>query len=435
VKSDVSPTLAGAIELAWVAAGHGAAVLAALGGVAILTRLLPPAAYGAFALALAVAILVGLIIFGPVAAAAGRLTLSAVERQEAGAFFQALRATFARRTLLVAAVACVGAPLVLAFARTTEIPLMIATAAFSIFSGATVIAESVLNAARHRRVVAIHKGLQQLLNYVGAALLVGFISDSAALAMAGFMFGALATMVSELIVLRRVFPGLRVPLLKSTAEPWRQDLLAFARPYERWGVFQWLQSTSDRWILAAIAGPREVGIYAVGYQLGYTPLGLLSLLIAQTIEPIIYARAGAGADAERLSAAERLRITAMAAFAALSAVVVTLVALFHETIFRLLLAEPYWSGSFLLPWLAAAAALFGLAQLQSVKWLVRLQPQRMLLPRVAGSLGGVALIAVGAHVAGALGVAIGHVVFSAIFLVWIAALGDSRGRERIDTPR
>jgi hypothetical protein len=60
--------LSGSREVLWIGSGQAGAVLAALAGVTWLTKFLPPGEYGQLALMLTLANLVGLVIFGPLAA-------------------------------------------------------------------------------------------------------------------------------------------------------------------------------------------------------------------------------------------------------------------------------------------------------------------------------------------------------------------------------
>lgn len=415
-----------AIELAWVVTGHGSSVLAALLGLSVLTRFLPPAAYGEFILAMSASALIGLVVFGPVSAAAARLLPGAIEKRQGRLFFTAVREIFVQRVTALTLVIAIITMLLITGGWTAAGMLVASTFVFSILNAGTLILENVLNAGRHRRDVAVHKGMQQCLNYCLAAALVWSWQSSAQTAMVGFALGAALTLMSEVLVVGRRF-GLahaeQEP--EGSNPPWRDAMRAYSKPYERWGVFQWLQATSDRWSLAVLAGSSEVGVYGVAYQLGYTPLGLLAVMTAQVVEPVIYTRAGDGGDAERLHHAERLRRHSMAVFAGLSAVVVGAAFLFHASVYRLLLDEAYWAGSSLVPWLALAAGLFGLGQLQSITWLVRLRPERMLVPRVAASMAGVAFVIVGAGIGGAIGVTVAHVAFSTVFFIWILSLRES----------
>jgi O-antigen/teichoic acid export membrane protein len=96
--------------------------------------------------------------------------------------------------------------------------------------------------------------------------------------------------------------------------------------------------------------------------------------------------------------------------------------LFHELVFRIFVDTAYASASRWLPWMACAAGLFGLAQMQALKWMARLQPQRLQTSRIATSAVSIALVAAGAYIGGASGVVAAQVLSALIFLAWTFAI-------------
>ncbi|HWO87804.1 MAG TPA: hypothetical protein VNL98_01505 [Gemmatimonadales bacterium] len=316
---------------------------------------------------------------------------------------------------------CVAISLTLG-ANPTLALLIATTTVFSIVAGATVVVENALNAARYRREIACFRATQQWLGYALAAALT-WVWPSAATAMLGFAFAALVTAACELALVANRMPTFRRLSDQHTCEPtWVGAIRRYARPYERWAVFQWLQASCDRWLLAGLAAPAEVGAYAAAYQLGYSSIVFLAVCIGQIVEPAIYARAGAVGDPARLDQADRLRRCATLCFGVLAGLCVAAAWRWHEPIVRLLLDPAYRPASGLLPWLASAASLFGLAQLYSIRWLIRLQPERTQPARIFASLLGVLLMAGGAALAGAGGVAAAQVGFSLLYFIWIVAL-------------
>ena len=410
-------------EIAWIGGGQAASVLAALVGLTWLTRFLSPGEYGQLALMLSLANLVGLVMFGPLAAAAGRFLETARERGEHSALLHATARLIAYRGRLFGVGSAVVAILCAAAGFRHAAAFILLASLFAFVWSMTTTFEAILNAGRLRREVAVHRAMQQILNYGLALALVAAWRHSALVAMLGFVAGAAVTAMSEARVLNaRVWRSPRDQANSDSIEEWCARMRAYARPYERWGGPQWLQAASDRWTLLLASGTHDAGLYAVVYQLGYTPLGLLANLLVQTIEPIAFARAGDASTSERLPHAQRLRRTALALFSATAAIAVVIAALLHGFAFRVLVDPAYWPVSPLLPWMALAAGLVGAAQLQAVKWLILLRPERMEKRRILLSAVGVVLIAAGAVIAGPAGVAAAQVVFSLLFLAGMLAL-------------
>jgi O-antigen/teichoic acid export membrane protein len=144
--------------------------------------------------------------------------------------------------------------------------------------------------------------------------------------------------------------------------------------------------------------------------------------MAQTAEPIIFARLGDGSEPARRQEAHRLRVMSMSLYGAIVAAVFVAAFLFHAPLFHWLLAPAYWSVSPLLPWMALAAGIFGVAQLQSVTWLINLDPKRMEIPRIGSAVIGIALVWAGAGFNGILGVVAAQVAYSIVLFVWMGRL-------------
>ena len=411
-------------EVAWIVAGQAGAVSAALAGLTWLTAFLPPAEYGQLALMLSLANLVSLVIFGPLAAAGGRFLEPARERNEHLALLHAIVGLVARRGRLFGLLTLASA-FVCAVAGWRQLAVFIILAALFAFALSMVTTlEAVLNAGRLRREVAVHRALQQFLNYgLALGLAATWTNTGGVAAMLGFCIGATVTACSEIRVLRaRLWPASSERPASAVVGEWRTKVLGYARPYERWGGVQWLQSASDRWALLLTSGVADAGLYAVVYQLGYTPLGLLANLLVQTIEPVAFARAGDASGADRLENAQRLRKRTMILFGGVTLAAVVGAWLLHRIVFHALIDQAYWPVSPLLPWMALAAGLFGAGQLQAVKWLILVRPERMEKPRILLNTLGVVIIGIGAMTGGVTGVAIGQVLSSLLFLAGMAVL-------------
>jgi len=407
-------------EVFLVGLGQAGAVLASLVGLSWLSRFLSPSEYGCFVLATSVANLVGLVFFGPLAAAASRFLEPARERQQHVALLRTLAGLAGARVRRLVLPAAIAALLCALFLSSRAALYVIGSLAFALGYSLTVLLEAILNASRYRGHVAVHRTLQYTLNYGFGLLAAAWIAPTALSVLVGFVAGAGVTAISELRVVRRHLVAAGVHETDpDREETWRLQVVAYARPYERWGGLTWAQQVSDRWALAMLASPFDSGLYAMVYQLGYTPLGLLSVLVAATIEPVIFARAGDGAEPSRQARAHRLRLLSLAMFASVVAVVVVAAFAFHAPLFRVLVDPAYQSVSWLLPWMALAAGIFGIAQLQAITWLIRVEPTRLERPRIVTAVVGIVLIWSGAAFAGTHGVVAAQIAFSIIFFMWL----------------
>src|SRR5258708_32469082 len=126
-------------------------------------------------------------------------------------------------------------------------------------------------------------------------------------------------------------------------------MLSYATPFAIWGLFTWMQVSSDRWALQMWGTSADVGLYAIVIQLASYPIALLGGLLTQIAVPIIIAYAGEASDILRLTKAIQLCL-ALAAGVFCVTILLTITGLIgHRQIFAVLVGPQYQSASFLLP--------------------------------------------------------------------------------------
>jgi len=167
---------------------------------------------------------------------------------------------------------------------------------------------------------------------------------------------------------------------------------------------------------------KEVGLYAVLFQLGYTPIAMATGLAMSFLGPILYQRSGDATDLSRNTYVHRIawKLTASSLLLTLAAVSSSL--FFHDWIFQLLVSEQYRSISYLLPWVLLAGGIFASAQVLSVKLASEMKTLTMTWAKIITAILGTAFNFIGAYIAGILGVVVAIVVFSAVYFTWMARL-------------
>ena len=197
---------------------------------------------------------------------------------------------------------------------------------------------------------------------------------------------------------------------------------AYSWPVSTWGIFTWLQQSTDRWALEGFATTQDVGLYAVLYQLGYAPIAIVTGLAASFLGPILYQRSGNATDHARNTNVHRLvwRITFFCM--ALTLIAFVLALCLHGWIFRLLVATDYRSASYLLPWMVLAGGIFSAGQMLTLKMMSELKSKAIMWVKIGTAILGVLFNLYGASVAGVAGVAMAAAAFSAIYFVWIFLL-------------
>ena len=411
-------------ELGWILLGQLASIGGSLVLVRVLTERMAPDAYGQLTLGLTLAVLVNQVVTGGVAAGIGRYYPIAAEAGALGAYFAATQQLM-RYALL--AVLAIGVALLLAIGAMGYgrwIGFAVLVIALSVLSGYGVAYASIMNAARQRALVAVHGGIDAWLK-IGLALgLIVWFGASEKAVVAGYV-------LSSMVVVGSQYFFVRVIVAKSRSEPpshtaWLAEMWRYAAPFTAWGLFSWAQQSSDRWALQLFASTHDVGVYAVLFQLGYTPIILAIGMAVSFLGPIFYQRMGDATDVERRRNVQRLTWRITLACLLLTAIAFVVTWNLHAWLFRFLVAAQYRSVSALMPWMALAGGLFAAGQMLALQLMSEMRAAAMTAAKIGTAILGVVFNFLGAWIAGAQGIVFSLVMVSAVYLLWMLALGKSR---------
>lgn len=410
-------------EAGWILFGQIMAVGGALIGVRFLTTLLNPTQYGEFALGLTAAGLVNQAIMCPLSSGVSRFYVPALEARSINAYIRACS------QLALRATAFIGTMVVLMIAGLTILRL---TQWMAITIGAFVLAlvdgyggviNAVQVAARRRWIVALHQGAESWLRFALAAVLLTTLGRSSNVAMLGYVTAALVVLGSQWFFLAGTVdlaPGSD----GAGVVMWRDRIWRFSLPIGTWGIFAWFQLASDRWALHFFSTAREVGLYAVIYQLGYYPMILLTGMLTQFFAPILYQRAGdASKPARNANVTFLVRRMEVAALS-FTIVVFLSAALLHNVIFRVFVSPQYGGVSYLLPWMILAGGVFAAGQTLALRFLSEMRTAELLRVKIATAVLGVLFNGVGAYFGGVEGVIFAAGCFSIVYYLWMRIIAD-----------
>ena len=423
-----------AAESTQVVVGQALAMVGSLVLLRALSHQLPPAAYGGLALGLTGSLLVSQAIAGGTTAAIGRYFSAAAEAQALLPFADAALQLLWRDQRRIAVLAAVVVLLLVLTAHVPLVPLAVAAALASMSASWLMALVAVLTAARRRLAASALSALDPWLKLLLLTLCWRWWPATPAQTLLLYGFGsALLAVAAAGGFSRRL--GLSLGALRNSqaqADPsWRSAMGDYARPFTRFGLATWLQQASDRWALQAWAGAGAVGQYAVLYQLGYAPMGVLSNVLNTLVAPILYGRAGDASSQQRNQAVHRLvrRLTVLGLGCSLALVLLS--ALLHRWLFALLLAPAYQPLSVWLPWMVLAGALVSVGQLIALKFMSDNRTAELGRIKIVTALLGVLLNALGAAWFGVLGVVVAQNLFAVLYLLWMIRLGwqstDLRG--------
>ncbi len=419
------------IEAAWIALGQIAGLVGSLVLVRVLTERLDAAQYGLLALGLSLVGLVNQTVMGAIVAGVGRFYAIAAEQSDLGRYFLSCRNIFIAASALVLVVALALTAMLAASGLSSWNGFAIAATTLAIVTGYTNSVSGIQNAARQRPTVALHSGLEAWLRILAVLTLILWLGATETVVVSGYIVAAILIAGSQTAFLARLLAGQNVEIKHAAKTDWTSEISRFAYPFSLWGVFTWAQQVSDRWALESFASTAEVGKYAVVYQLGYAPIGMLTGLLMALFGPILYEKSGAGKDASRDLAVHKMSwaITKMALL--LTIVAFGLSLSFHDDVFGLLVAEPFRSVSYLLPWVVLAGGVFAAGQMLSLKLMAELRSRQLIRIKITTAVIGVTINFVGAWIYGVDGVVAGLVVFSAVYLAWSIRLAYGVAVERV----
>lgn len=409
-------------EVSWIVAGQIAAVIGGLVLVRVLTEYLDPTQYGQLALGLTIAGLINQVVMGGVANGIGRFYSIAAEKNDLPRYLHASRQLMVYGTTAVAAIALVLMAGLFWFDYFQWMGLAAAALVFSVLNAYNQTLSSIQNSARQRGIVAFHGGLDAWLKILLAVSVMLWLGRSSTAVVMGYALSSLIVTCSQFFFLRRVVSTGGEKL--SASADWGRQMWAYSWPFSTWGVFTWAQQVSDRWALQAFAPSQDVGLYAVVFQLGYAPIGIVAGMAVSFLGPILYQRSGSATDHARNTSVHRTawRLTFGCLIVSTLAFVFTFV--LHNWIFHLLVAAKYYSVSYLLPWMVLAGGIFFAAQMLSLKLLSEMKSTAMTVAKIVTAILGATLNIYGASRFGLLGVVGALLAFSSIFFCWMAWLAQ-----------
>jgi O-antigen/teichoic acid export membrane protein len=246
------------------------------------------------------------------------------------------------------------------------------------------------------------------------------LGAGSAVAMVGYSVAIVLVLGSQYAFFRKII--LENAGKGDSGKNWSEQIWKYSWPFASWGIFTWAQQASDRWALGLFASAKEVGLYAVLFQLGYYPISMATALSMQFIAPVLYQRAGDASDSRRRADVANLswRLTGLSLAATCTAFLVAFQ--LHSQIFRILVAKEYASVSHFLPWMVLAGGAFAAGQTIALNLMSQMKTRSMAAVKIITALLGVILNFAGAYWYGIAGIVIATILFSFLFTLWVAAL-------------
>ena len=364
------------------------------------------------------------VVMGPLGGAALRFFAPARERNEYSSFLWVLGRLLVRATGLIILFAGCACLVLLLTGKVNWLWLCMAAFAFAVLSGYNSTLDGLQNAARQRPIVAWHQAFATWSRFFAAAGMVMWIGESSTVTILGYVSATLLVLFSQFWFFRRtLWPEKSVSIARSgSTQHWESQMFCYAWPFAIWGVFTWMQIASDRWALQMFASTREVGLYAVLYQLGYYPIIILTSLMAQMVMPMFFQHAGDASDLTRMRRVHVLNWRLTVAMLIFTGVAGLMAAALHRVVFVWLVAPEYHEVSWLLPGMVLAGGLFATGQIASIDLMSKVETKKLIAPKIVTAAIGVILNFLGAAWYGVPGVVGSFLTFSVSHFIWVECL-------------
>ena len=403
----------------WVVVGQIASLLGMLVLVRVLTNYLTPSQYGVLALGLTISGLINQVFLGGLLNGINRYYAVAAEKSDL------------RRYLNSSAVLILWASLVAVFFSALLIgvasvfnyfdqPILLSLCVvFALFSGYSAAFNSIQNAGRQRKIVALHSGTEAWLK-VGLVLVIfGLINPTATSAVTAYIAATLVVLASHLFFIRPLY-SFDLPVIHPQDQTcWNKKIWSFSWPFIVWGFFGWGQQSSARWALELYSDSYQVGLFSSLVQIGYTPVQLGIGALTTFLQPILYARAGDAADKDRRDSIDGLIQSLIVLGLVVTAILVAITFWWHELIFSVFVGPEFRSVSYLLPVVIAAGGVFGVALVAGSRLFALMSVKESMPASIGSSVIGIGASFFGVYYFSTAGAAYGMLVHALSYFLLI----------------
>lgn len=408
------------LEAFWILLGQILSTIGSLLSVRVLTQYLDMANYGQLALGLTVVTFVGQFLMSPLGQGIQRYYTPSVEEGDSRGYWKNVQALLSKTIVLISLFAIITSGILYFWGYKYWLLVFIAFI-FAIFDGYNSNLIAIQNAARQRLIVTILSNCLIWLRLGMALLFIYLFGAKDYIVLSGYVLASFIIALSQVFFIKKVL-NKQVNNLLPKHEDWSKKILAYSYPFTIWGIFTWALLVSDRWALEYFTSSLEVAQFVVLFQLGYSPIAIITGFAMTFLGPIIFSRAGNGEDNTRNENVNKLIFRIVIVALSITALAFLFVLLLHSFIFQIFVAKQYLGISYLLPWMVLSGGLFATGQAISLKFLSEMKVKTMITPKIVTALIGIVLNIGGAYFWGVGGVVCASILFSLIYFLWLVTL-------------
>ena len=406
-------------EGGWIAAGQLVSFAAILVGTRILTEFVPPGVFGRVSIIVGILALVTQTVCTPQLQAALRFYPEATHSGHAGH----LRRIIGRRLMRSVswlAIAIFVVSLITGLWTPFSLATTVVIILLFLLDVYSQLQTTLFSAARRQREFSLWRALERCLRPSFAILAVIVVGVSAGSVLLGYCLAvACVALVFQ--------PALRTEREQTVHNPPDQEsernlvqrLNQFALPLAPLACIGWIISTGDRYILGALLGPNDVGIYATAYALVFHPATQPNAALNLILRPVLYQTMVEG-DRER---ERRIYSVWLALSVAWGFTIVAFLFLFGDRLVEICLAQEYHQAVDLIPWLAVGLATQSIAATYYSRLFAAKKTKRIVTCQGVTAVASIIITLTFVHLYGLKGAAVACVFYFGLELVlarWLA---------------
>ena len=415
-------------EVSWVFVGQALALIGSLVLVKVLTSYLNPETYGLLALSLTSVGLFSQILMNSISAAVGRFLPVAKANNQIHLFAKAsikmlIASSFVGLFLgLIIFIILISLDH-LSWAWLGLLGFILATLTFYNFT-----VNTIQNAARNRKIVALHTVLETWLKILLSVAVIYFFGATANSALIGYIIALCFVLISQKIFIKKILgpednqSSNAHKDLSDKSTNWFFNIWLYAWPFASWGFFTWAQQVSDIWSLKFFSTTAEVGLYTVAFQLGFAPIVLINGVVLLYLGPILNQKINQIFDINNNRYVHTVTWVTVIASMILTSIFFSITYIYSEQIFTILVSNTFQAASVYFPWLILAGGFFSAGQILSLKLMSEFKTQKMIGVKICTALLGLALNILGAYTFGMKGVVGSMILFSFTYFIWMVWL-------------
>lgn len=386
----------------------------------VLTTYTDPNQFGAWALCLTIVSVSNQTIFGGLSTAIGRYFPIARALGALSQYIKSCRYAILTASSIVIVVGLIFIIFLTNLNLSSWLYVALSVIVLSLVNGLISCLSAIQIAVRAHRSSLIYPGLNPWLVIVFFIMTISLNVPTVLGIVLSYVLSSITLCTIQFFITYKLISCEFAQVLTSDSTNWTRKIFSLCLPISFFGIFTWLQQSSDKWMLQHFSALEEVGQYAVLYQLGFAPCLLFIGVVSQQLGPIIYQITGDATDQSRTHTAHALTWRVVLYSLLFTAMIFSLCLIIHHQLFVFFVSDQYWSTSYLLPWLILAGGLFGSAQLLALKTISEIKIRVTTIIKVVTSLVGLVLNSVGAYFWGIEGVVGALVIFTLTYLLSMA---------------